>query len=510
MTIDLGFAWMTLPGRRNGGHRGRARSPRFYREYAGRGGRHRRRPVRGRRRRRGHAADARAPGHPGHPPDPGRGDRADQDRPGPRRGLAGAGRKRTCARRCRAPCWRMRPSCRSRRAPAQGLPELVRALEACLAERPARPDLGRAAPAGGPGLHHRRFWHGGDRHADGRRCFKLGEEVELLPSGLRGRIRGLQTHKKKEQSAVPGSRTAVNISGLDVDQVRRGEVLAHPGKYRATQPAGRAFPAAAGRFRAAAPLRRGEILHRQRRGAGARAPAGRRRAASPARRAGCSSSCASRWWRCAATATSCAAHPLPRRWAAARSIDPHPTRRHRRFRRSRYRGAGVAAAAVLRPRCWRPPSRRWASPRIKDAAARSRLGPEQAAAGAAASCWQSGAAGAARSRRALTRRPTCWPALAPAWEALRERALREVEAYHQANPLRRGMPREELKSRLKMSARVLQRRAEEAGCRKARWWKTGALVTRAGACGALHPAAAGAGGAAAGAFRRRALFTALR
>ena len=140
----------------------------------------------------------------------------------------------TCARRCRAPCWQMRPCCRFRRAPAQGLPELVAALEACLAQRPPRPDLGR------PRLPvDRVFTIAGfgtvvtGTLIDGQ--FKLGEEVELQPSGLRGRIRGLQTHKQKEQTAVPGSRTAVNISGIDVDQVRRGEVLAHPGTYRATR-----------------------------------------------------------------------------------------------------------------------------------------------------------------------------------------------------------------------------------------------------------------------------------
>jgi len=62
----------------------------------------------------------------------------------------------------------------------------------------------------------------------------LGEEVEILPPGLRGRIRGLQTHKRKTQRALPGSRTAVNISGVEVSQLRRGFVLTHPGDYTPT------------------------------------------------------------------------------------------------------------------------------------------------------------------------------------------------------------------------------------------------------------------------------------
>ncbi len=62
-----------------------------------------------------------------------------------------------------------------------------------------------------------------------------GDEIEILPSGQRGRIRGLQTHKKKEETAVPGSRTAVNISGLDVQQIKRGELVVHPGQYQPSQ-----------------------------------------------------------------------------------------------------------------------------------------------------------------------------------------------------------------------------------------------------------------------------------
>jgi len=63
----------------------------------------------------------------------------------------------------------------------------------------------------------------------------LGDEVEILPSGQRGRIRGLQTHRKKEELAVPGSRTAVNISGIGTEQIQRGQVLTHPGQYAPTR-----------------------------------------------------------------------------------------------------------------------------------------------------------------------------------------------------------------------------------------------------------------------------------
>jgi len=61
-----------------------------------------------------------------------------------------------------------------------------------------------------------------------------GDEVVILPANLKGRVRTLQNHKRKEQSAHPGSRTAVNISGVDVQQVKRGDILVTPGHYELT------------------------------------------------------------------------------------------------------------------------------------------------------------------------------------------------------------------------------------------------------------------------------------
>jgi selenocysteine-specific elongation factor len=56
-----------------------------------------------------------------------------------------------------------------------------------------------------------------------------GQEVEFAPSGLRGRIRGLQSHRSRLELARPGSRVAVNVSGVEVQAVHRGEVLGLPG-----------------------------------------------------------------------------------------------------------------------------------------------------------------------------------------------------------------------------------------------------------------------------------------
>jgi selenocysteine-specific elongation factor len=57
----------------------------------------------------------------------------------------------------------------------------------------------------------------------------LGEEVEILPAGLKSRIRGLQTHKTQLQNVGPGNRVAVNLVGVSSAELKRGYVLTKPG-----------------------------------------------------------------------------------------------------------------------------------------------------------------------------------------------------------------------------------------------------------------------------------------
>jgi selenocysteine-specific elongation factor len=59
---------------------------------------------------------------------------------------------------------------------------------------------------------------------------KVGQELEVLPSGLKARVRGLQTHKEKLETTAPGGRVAVNLGGVSSDQLQRGDVLALPGQ----------------------------------------------------------------------------------------------------------------------------------------------------------------------------------------------------------------------------------------------------------------------------------------
>ncbi|QRN82800.1 selenocysteine-specific translation elongation factor [Chloroflexota bacterium] len=115
----------------------------------------------------------------------------------------------------------------------EGLDALVQTLQDVLAAHPHRPDLGR------PRLPiDRVFTLPGfgtvvtGTLTDGH--LSVGDSLEILPEGIEGRIRGLQTHKQAEEKAQPGSRTAVNISGVSVDQIRRGDVIIHPGTYQPT------------------------------------------------------------------------------------------------------------------------------------------------------------------------------------------------------------------------------------------------------------------------------------
>lgn len=57
---------------------------------------------------------------------------------------------------------------------------------------------------------------------------RVGEDVEIYPAGLKSKVRGLQVHGGSTDMAQAGERTAVNLHSLDVDDLERGEVLAHP------------------------------------------------------------------------------------------------------------------------------------------------------------------------------------------------------------------------------------------------------------------------------------------
>ncbi|MEM7345364.1 MAG: selenocysteine-specific translation elongation factor [Chloroflexota bacterium] len=64
---------------------------------------------------------------------------------------------------------------------------------------------------------------------------QVGQEVEVLPQRLKSRIRGIQSHKKSVDTASPGSRTAINLTGLSVSDLARGNVITTPGWLEPSQ-----------------------------------------------------------------------------------------------------------------------------------------------------------------------------------------------------------------------------------------------------------------------------------
>ncbi|MCK4800972.1 MAG: selenocysteine-specific translation elongation factor, partial [Anaerolineales bacterium] len=115
-----------------------------------------------------------------------------------------------------------------------GLDKLLEALSQVLEDQPPRINLGR------PRLSiDRVFIMAGFGSVvtgtllDG--VLSVGDEVTILPGGKTGRIRGLQTHNQDLKEVGPGLRTAVNISGIDNKDIKRGDIVAHPGDYSPTR-----------------------------------------------------------------------------------------------------------------------------------------------------------------------------------------------------------------------------------------------------------------------------------
>jgi selenocysteine-specific elongation factor len=65
--------------------------------------------------------------------------------------------------------------------------------------------------------------------------FRIGDEVTISPKLIKSRIRGIQTHKKKVDFAEPGTRTAVNLTGVEVNEINRGDLIIQSGKYLPTR-----------------------------------------------------------------------------------------------------------------------------------------------------------------------------------------------------------------------------------------------------------------------------------
>src|SRR6202171_5789728 len=116
----------------------------------------------------------------------------------------------------------------------EGKAELLMELDKILAAAVPRPDLGR------PRLPiDRAFTMSGfgtvvtGTLMDG--TLSVGEDLEVVPAGRAVRVRGLQQHNRKVETASPGSRVAANLTGAEKHELARGDVLARPKTLTATR-----------------------------------------------------------------------------------------------------------------------------------------------------------------------------------------------------------------------------------------------------------------------------------
>jgi selenocysteine-specific elongation factor len=340
----------------------------------------------------------------------------------------------------------------------RGLDGLLAALDTQLDRLPSR-----SAGQGGPRLPiDRAFTIGGfgtvvtGTLLDGP--LHVGDEVDVLPAGLKARVRGLQTHQRKEEIVLPGTRVAVNLAGISHHNVARGDVLALPGHMRPTDLLDvhlRLIPGAPSLeqnmrldlFVGAAEVPcRVTLLDRDELAPGeegwlqlrlehpialARGDRYILRQPSPSRTIG-----------------------------GGMVVDTHPPR-HRRFRpevvaalESLARGAPTdmlsQALGDGQPHAWPELLKASDLPASVAADALRELATDGGVIvlGAADDQIQS------QSSRAAY--PEAHLITATGWSALREKLAAALRGYHRRYPLRMGMPREELRSRLRLSADALE------------------------------------------------------
>lgn len=117
---------------------------------------------------------------------------------------------------------------------AEGTETLLEELTHLLADVPPRPDtnsprlaIDRIFTMSGFGTVVTGTLLGGS--------LRVGDEIEIQPTNLNGRVRGLQSYKQSVEVARPGSRVAVNLTGVDKHDLRRGDVLSLLGQMQPTR-----------------------------------------------------------------------------------------------------------------------------------------------------------------------------------------------------------------------------------------------------------------------------------
>jgi selenocysteine-specific elongation factor len=330
-----------------------------------------------------------------------------------------------------------------------GLDKLLSTLTEILGEEPARLDLGRprlpidrvfSMPGFGTVVT--------GTLSDGH--LALGDEVVVLPSDAKGRVRGLQTHKKKEERAVPGSRTAINISSIAVEQIARGEVVAKPGQY---QPTRRVDARIRLLKNVSQPVRHGNEV---------KVFVGASETMATLRLLGAEKlNPGEEGWiqlelRELVVAVRGDRYILRRpspgeTLGGGEIIDHQPKGRHKRFDQKVLNSLASLAEGSPADVLLEAALALNAAP-VKEVVSRSRLEADPATK-ALQENMDNGQLLQLEDGN-LTITSDLLIIAVPHWNVLRDKALQIVQAYHKNYPLRRGIPREELKSRLKLQPRA--------------------------------------------------------
>ena len=308
-----------------------------------------------------------------------------------------------------------------------GLGELVTALDALLEHSEPRPDAGR------PRLPVDRVFtmSGFGTVVTGtlvEGSVSVGDELRVFPSGRLVRVRGLQRHNEKVETVGPGSRVAANLSGVEKNQLARGDVLALPG---AIEPTRRVDAAVRVLGSAPQPLRHGAQvqLHTGTAEVGCRL----------IMLEGDEIAAGSEGWvqlylerpiAAAARDRFVLRAPSPAMTVAGGSfVDVAPRKHPRHDSAVRESLVRRAAGDVLQEEL-----RKYPRGVTVGALLKATVAPE------------------ADVSKLHARRVGEWIFSDDAWQAMATRATHELEAFHGAYPLRPGMVREELRSRLGVAA----------------------------------------------------------
>lgn len=305
----------------------------------------------------------------------------------------------------------------------QGLDELTSKLDALLEQAEPRADFGR------PRLPiDRVFTMSGfgtvvtGTLVDG--SLSVGDEMEIAPSGKTTRVRGLQQHNRKVESVGPGSRVAANLAGVEKTDLARGDVLARPQMLHVVRRADAKVRVLAS---AAHPLRHGGemLLHVGTAEVGCRM----------------------------ILLGSDAIAPGEEGWVQLYLERPIAAAAHDRFVLRQPSPAATVAGGMLIDVAPRKHPRHDSA--VRESLVRRAEGnvlQEELAkyprGVAVAALLKATTAATADLRQLNARQIGDWIYSHDAWNAITSRATRELGDYHHAHPLRVGMAREEFRSRL--------------------------------------------------------------